>query len=291
MNRVYKCFPNGLFKALTLSYDDGKIQDKHLVEIFNKNGIKATFNVNSGMVQQSNRIPMSEWNSVYDGHEIAMHTCTHPTLNRCSDYEVLRELIEDKTAIEKAIQKPVYGLAFPNGSYDDRICRIASEIGVRYARTASDQYVSVKAAKDYSKYAEGPILLGDETGFNLPLNYMHWVPTCHHNHNLIEFGKDFIQLYKKQYLYILYVWGHSFEFDTNNNWKIMEEFCEMIGHRDDIWYATNIEIVLYNEAFERLVFFADNEYAYNPSAMSVWVVVNNKKIVEIKGGATVKLVQ
>ena len=82
-----------------------------------------------------------------------------------------------------------------------------------------------------------------------------------------------MKLTKKQYLYMMYVWGHSFEFERNNNWEVMEEFCEMIGHRDDIWYATNIEIVDYNEAFDRLQIFADNEYIYNPSACSVWEVV------------------
>jgi peptidoglycan/xylan/chitin deacetylase (PgdA/CDA1 family) len=45
MNRIYKCFPGGKFKVLTLSYDDGKLEDKRLVDIFNKNGIRATFNV------------------------------------------------------------------------------------------------------------------------------------------------------------------------------------------------------------------------------------------------------
>ena len=41
MNRVYACFPGGKHKALTLSYDDGKTQDRRLVDIFNRNGIEA----------------------------------------------------------------------------------------------------------------------------------------------------------------------------------------------------------------------------------------------------------
>ena len=69
----------------------------------------------------------------------------------------------------------------------------------------------------------------------------------------------------------------------------MVEFCELIGHGGDIWYATNIEIVDYNEAFDRLQIFADNEYIYNPSACSVWVAVNNVRVVEIPGGETIKL--
>ena len=56
MNRIYKCFPGGKFKVLTLSYDDGKLEDKRLVDIFNKNGIRATFNVNSGLTDMPIRL-------------------------------------------------------------------------------------------------------------------------------------------------------------------------------------------------------------------------------------------
>lgn len=69
MNRIYKCFPGGKFKVLTLSYDDGKLEDKRLVDIFNKNGIRATFNVNSGLTDMPIRLPASEWNDLYDNHK------------------------------------------------------------------------------------------------------------------------------------------------------------------------------------------------------------------------------
>ena len=48
MNRVYCCFPGGKHKALTMSYDDGKTQDRRLVEIFNRYGIKGTFHLTGG---------------------------------------------------------------------------------------------------------------------------------------------------------------------------------------------------------------------------------------------------
>ena len=36
MNKVYKVFPGGKFKVLTFSYDDGKLEDRRLVKLFNK---------------------------------------------------------------------------------------------------------------------------------------------------------------------------------------------------------------------------------------------------------------
>ena len=47
---IYTCFPGGKHKVLTMSYDDGQIHDRRLIEIFNKYGIKGTFHLNSGLM-------------------------------------------------------------------------------------------------------------------------------------------------------------------------------------------------------------------------------------------------
>ena len=54
--KVYTCFPGGKAKALTMSYDDGKVQDRRLIDIFNKYGIKGTFNLNYGQVGKRPRM-------------------------------------------------------------------------------------------------------------------------------------------------------------------------------------------------------------------------------------------
>ena len=81
---------NGKLKAVTFSYDDGVMQDKRLVEIFNKYGMKATFNLNSGMmynecIWNTNgvdviRMSHDECLKTFAGHEVASHTLTHPDL-------------------------------------------------------------------------------------------------------------------------------------------------------------------------------------------------------------------
>lgn len=286
MNKIYQAFPGGKHKVLTLSYDDGKLEDRRLVAIFNKYGIRGTFNLNSGIIDPQIRIPRDEWKDLYAGHEVAVHTCTHPTISRCPDNAVVQEILNDRIALERIMKHPIRGMAFPNGSYNEKICQLAAGLGMEYARIAADQYADVYSAKCLASQAQGSILLGDATGFNMPKNYMQWLPTCHHNHNLIQFGKDFMSLKKRQYLYMMYVWGHSFEFTKNNNWNIIEEFCEMIGGCDDIWYATNIEIVDYNKVFSNLQFAADNSFVYNPSFASAWLLVNDKDYIEVKGGET-----
>ena len=41
-------------KAVTFSYDDGVTQDRDLIRLLNKYGMKGTFNINSGLLGQEN---------------------------------------------------------------------------------------------------------------------------------------------------------------------------------------------------------------------------------------------
>ena len=97
-----------------------------------------------------------------------------------------------------------------------------------------------------------------------------------------------MELHKTQYLYLMYVWGHSYEFADKDNWQVMEDFCAMMGGQDDIWYATNIEIVDYMEAAGRLQFTAAGDRVYNPSACSIWVEVDHRKV-EVPGGVDTQM--
>lgn len=124
--------------------------------------------------------------------------------------------------------------------------------------------------------------------FAMPDDLLEWGPTCHHKAVLMNVAETFVNLNKTLYLYMMYVWGHSYEFDHDHNWPSIESFCEFIGNRMDIWYATNIEIVDYLKAFQNLTFSASCQFVYNPSALSVWLQVDNH-LVEIKGGSQTAL--
>ncbi|MCM1134611.1 MAG: polysaccharide deacetylase family protein [Clostridium sp.] len=264
MKIVYICFPGGKHKALTMSYDDGREEDRRLVEIFNRYGIKGTFHLNSGL-SAVGRIPKEEWKELYKGHEISCHTVTHPTIGRCPIEQVAIQVLEDRRALERIAGYPVRGLSYPNGSYNEEIVKLLPGLGIEYSR-----------------------VVGDTDNFALPENFLTWKATCHHNHNLLKNGEQFCALNKTQYLYLMYVWGHSYEFTQDNNWELMEEFCRMTGGREDIWYATNIEIVDYMKAAKNLKFTVDETMVYNPNACSIWIQVD-KDFYEIPGGETVEI--
>ena len=69
MDTIYKCFPGGRHKVLTMSYDDGKPEDERLVQIFRDNGIKGTFHLNAGLYEDSQygRLPLSRVRRLYEG--------------------------------------------------------------------------------------------------------------------------------------------------------------------------------------------------------------------------------
>lgn len=266
MSQIVMAFPNGKHKVLTMSYDDGRAADRKLVEIFNKYGIKGTFHLNSGLLGKGDRIPAEEAADLYQGHEISGHTVTHPTIARSPREQIIEEVMEDRKRLEQIAGYTVRGLSYPNGSFNSQIKEILSQLGIQYARSVAS------------------------TGsFAMPDDLLEWKPTCHHKRDLMRLAETFAGLNKTQYLYMMYVWGHSYEFDIDQNWDLIEGFCQYIGGKEDIWYATNIEIVDYLNAFRQLQFSADCRFVYNPSADSVWLQVN-QDIVEVKGGSKVDLV-
>lgn len=258
---VYKCFPEGKFKALTMSYDDGKEEDRKLVKIFNKNGIRGTFNLNSGSMNQLDKISKEEVKELYKGHEVSSHTVTHPSLDRCVLTQVAEEVLNDRKELEQIVEYPVRGFAYPNGAYNQNIMDLLPSLGIEYAR-----------------------IVGDSNNFYLQSDFMKWQPTCHHDHMLMENAKRFVETKNSKHLYLMYVWGHSYEFSMNQNWDLIENFCDYMGNRDDIWYATNIEYIDYIKILDQLKFSADRRIVYNPCAKSAWIICEDK-VVEIKGGS------
>lgn len=264
MNIIYVCFPGGKHKVLTLSYDDGRLEDRRLVELFNRYGLKGTFHLNSGL-QQEDRIPAREWPSLYRGHEVACHTLTHPTIARCPIEHTALQVLEDRRNLESVMGYPVRGMSYPNGSYSREIVELLPALGIEYCR-----------------------VVGNTDSFEMPENYLLWKATCHHGHNLLENAERFVNLKKTQYLYMMYVWGHSYEFTNDQNWELMEAFGEKVGRRTDIWYATNIEIVDYMKAARNLRYTAAGDLVCNPNSCSVWISVNGE-VREIKGGESARL--
>lgn len=222
---------NGKNKAVTFSYDDGITQDRRLVEILNEYGLKCTFNLNSGIMNENGAFKIGNFPitrmtpdalpELYRGHEIAVHTLTHPNLTELDDEEVRQEILGDKEKLERIFNTKVCGMAYPYGAFDERIVRIAQKCGIKYSRTTMD-------APDFAPQRE----------------LMIFKATCHHkNPKLWELLEDFLSRDGKTPA-VFCLWGHSYEFDVDNNWELIEELCRRISGYDNIFYGTNSEVLL-----------------------------------------------
>lgn len=227
---------NGKKKALTFSFDDGVSQDRRLAELLNRYGLKATFNINSGFFGQSgelirngvsvrhDKLPKEEALSVYDGHEVAAHTVTHPFLPKLSDGDVIAQVENDRLALEKVFGREIVGMAYPCGgaNHDARVEKLVREhTGCLYARTI------------------------ESTGnFDLPQDPYVLNPTVYYidTDDMFALGKEFLSLQSDEPR-LFYIWGHAYELDAWGFWDRFEEFCKMMSGREDIFYGTNREVL------------------------------------------------
>ena len=225
-------------KAITFSYDDGVTQDIRLIELLNKYGLKCTFNLNSELLSQKGmliregqrishyKVHPQDVKDIYDGHEVAVHTLTHPNLTQRDDAEVIRQVETDRLNLSRLVGYEVVGMAYPCGGVnnDDRVAElIKKNTGVKYSRTITT------------------------TGsFDLLDNLYRFNPTAFHLDfdELMRLGTSFIEL-KPETPKIFYIWGHSYEMDYGADyWVKLEEFFKLISNKDDIFYGTNKEVLL-----------------------------------------------
>ena len=276
-------FPEGKTKAVTFSYDDGVKADIQLADTLTKYKLKGTFNLNSCNFNSQKHLSVDEINShILDaGHEVAVHGEFHKALGLCSPIEGIRDVLNCRLELEKTFGRIIRGMAYADsgirniqyGTDYAKIKQYLSDLGIAYSRT----------------------LGGDNDSFMLPNDWHAWIPTVHHdNPQALEYADKFLevdcdtQYCSRIYPRLYYVWGHSFEFDRKNNWERLDELCEKLSGHEDIWYATNIEIYDYVEAFHALVFSADNKIVYNPTLVKIWFNID-KQEVSIEPGQTLIL--
>ena len=280
MREMSLLFPGGLSKALTLSYDDGVEQDIRLIEIMNKHGLKGTFNLSGGLFapegtvypqgQIHRRMSKSTARDLYTncGQEIALHAYTHPDLTLLSAGTAVYQIVKDREALEDMFGRIVRGMAYPYGTNSAQTADLLRHCGVAYCRT-------VEAT----------------CRFDLPGDWLRLPSTCHHDHpRLMELANEFLA--KPNFHWsrpkLFYLWGHSYEFEANNNWHVIEDFAALVGGKSDIWYATNIQICDYVAAWKGLITSADGRRVFNPSHMPLWLWADGK-IYQVESGETILL--
>lgn len=227
---------HGKMKGITFSYDDGVAQDRRLIPLLNRYGMKATFNLNSELFGKQGTLPVrgetvdhscvlpDEVCTLYRGHEIAVHTLTHPNLTQLGEDEIVRQVEEDRKNLSRLAGYPVVGMAYPCGGInnDDRVAGILkSRTRILYSRTITST-----------------------NRFDPQENLLRFNPTIHHlSENRFELAEQFLSM-NAESPQLLYIWGHSYELDAHDGWGEFERLLKMLAFRDEIVYDTNRALLL-----------------------------------------------
>ncbi|MBR6683649.1 MAG: polysaccharide deacetylase [Firmicutes bacterium] len=278
-------FPGGKPKALTFSYDDGCIEDIRFAQILTSYGLKGTFNLNCDVLRKGSGLSQADVEEylLSKGHEIAVHGQLHRAEGGMRPIEGIRDVLECRLELEKKYGRIIRGMAFPdfgitkmyNGANYEAIKQYLKELDIVYSRT----------------------LGGDNNRFTLPEDWLAWMPTAHHNNPaLMGWLEELLNFdYNAKGIYcanrgprLCYIWGHSYEFERNQNWELAEQICEKVAGKEDVWYATNMEIYEYVTAYQSLVYSADGSRIYNPTLKTIWME-RDEKLYSIQFGEEVKM--
>lgn len=193
--------------------------------------------------------------TLYEGHEIASHTLTHPYMDNLSEEEIMHELKTDKVNLEKLFGKEIKGFAAPFEYYSTLIDKCVKRCGFEYARIPEESR-SFTPQSDYHK----------------------WRATVFHlDPDLDKFTNTFLNTNEE--LALFQIAGHSYDLDIENMWDKIENIFKEISADNDILPMTTINIIHYLKAMDNAEI--TDECIKNNSNISLWYSIDGATL-EIK---------
>ena len=186
-----------------------------------------------------------EIGNLYEGHEIASHTLTHPYMQTLDRDDLKAQMGRDRENLEALFGCEVKGFAVPFDYYSQEIADCAQKCGFEYARK-SEFSLSYKPGSDW----------------------FHWKTGVYHiNPELKPFVQGFLMTDRE--LAMCQIVGHSYDLDTENLWETMEKIFAQVAKQEDIWFCTNLELVRYLKAMESFD-------GINHSQLDLWFEMDGK---------------
>ena len=256
---IRRCYPNGKRKAFVLTYDDGVLQDVRLVLLLNKYGVKGTFNLNSLLMEREfvwhhekigpvRRLPTAIASHLYEGHEVASHSCTHPDLSGMSREAIMHELGHDKYLLEQLTGQSVKGFGVPFDYYDGIAVECVRDLGFVYGRGSEE-------TRSYAPVWDP---------------YRQQAGMFHLSEGLTEFVDGFLRT--EEELAACIIVGHSYDLDAEHLWETTEEICKAVSSNEDVLSMPHLELVEYQQAMLRAEIVGDT--VHNHSNRPLWFEIN-----------------
>ena len=258
---ITRLYPNGKRKAFVLTYDDGVLQDVRLVLLLNKYGLKGTFNLNSLLMEREfvwhhekigpvRRLPTAIAAHLYEGHEVASHSCTHPDLSGMSREAIMYELGHDRYLLEQLTGQQVKGFGVPFDYYDGIAVDCVRELGFVYGRGSEE-------TRSYTPVWDP---------------YRQQAGMFHLSEGLTDFVDGFLRTDEE--LATCIIVGHSYDLDAENLWETTEEICKAVSEAEDVISMTHLELVEYQQAMKKAEIRGD--MVINRSDRPLWFEINGE---------------
>lgn len=199
-------------KIFLISFDDGTVWDRRFVQLLNKYGMKATFNLNSGLEDfvwyYEDRFPvrrqiLSESVDLYRGHEIASHSLHHHWLNTLTPPQLSREVGDDCAALKHIFALDEIGFGVPFTACGEREVNIIKK-HVRYIRLSEFSDSFAPPADPY----------------HIPIHALYNQPDV--REKIARFAQSSLPVS----LFVMA--GHSYELEVLEQWEDMESLLQYI---------------------------------------------------------------
>lgn len=198
-------------KYFIISIDDGTIYDEKVISVLNRHKLKGTFNLNSGLEnfiwynegRPVQRLRLEKNKHLYDGHEVASHSLTHPHLTMCHNDRVGYEVGVDKENLERIFGRPITSFAFPFEDFDERCINRIREI---------EGFSAIRLSEI-------------DSTFRFPIDPFHIKITSLNVKEAIKLIPEFIKDPKAELFTFV---SHAYDFEFENAYDLLEELCVMI---------------------------------------------------------------
>lgn len=221
-------------KIAVFSFDDGTIHDRQLVRQLNDCGVRATFNLNSGFfgrtdtLKQGGRemdhshVTPEEIRELYRGHEIAVHTLTHPHLPGLDEEKIVEQVEEDRKNLENLSGQTVTSMAYPGGG-ENSDARVAEILRRRTKILCARAYLPTY-------------------GLEFPTDALLWHPTCHIRDPRVP---ELMREFESREDGLLFLWAHAYNLHYENLWDRLQAQIDEIR-------KMQVPIVTMGEAYRML---------------------------------------
>lgn len=267
--KLLPCFKK---KVVTFSFDDGTYQDMEMINLLDALKLKATFNLNSALMNEKGSFVINDWlvnyripediiRHVYRNHEIAAHTSHHYNLNELTENALKEEIDDDLYRLSQMTKRKVIGFAYPYGIYNEQIIERLKKCNLIYARSTNSSY-----------------------DFHLPEDWFTYGGTCNLSDSQMTMLVNRWLKLKPKTIKLFYIWGHSYELDMFHEHEKIYHLFSKLANQQDTWYATNGELISYLNAFEKLSYDYSRHQFKNDSSYDLYIQIKqNHYIIPKKG--------